>query len=152
MAKLFKNVPVLDTGARGATTTFVQRGIGDVLVSWENEALLAQASLGAARVEIVVPSISMLAEPPVTVVDKVALHRGSRDVADAYLKYLYTPTGQEIIAKHYYRPRDPAVAAKYAARFPRVKLVTIAELGGWAAVHRAHFADGATFDQIYQVR
>jgi sulfate transport system substrate-binding protein len=152
LAKLFKNVPVLDTGARAATTTFVQRGIGDVLVSWENEAFLAQTALGVGRVEIVVPSISMLAEPPVTVVDKVALRRGTREVADAYLKYLFTPAGQEIIAKNYYRPRDPAVAAKYAARFPAIKLVTIADLGGWAKVHRAHFAEGAIFDQISLVK
>ena len=152
LAKLFRNVPVLDTGARAAMTTFVQRGIGDVLVSWENEAFLARTSLGAGEVEIVTPSISMLAEPPVTVVDKVALRKGTREVADAYLKYLYTPAGQEIIAKHYYRPRDPAVAAKYAARFPPMKLVTIAELGGWAKVHRAHFAEGAMFDQINLVR
>lgn len=149
LARLFRNVPVLDTGARAATTTFVQRGIGDVLVSWENEAFLARTSPGAGKVEIVVPSISMLAEPPVTVVDKVALRRGTREVADAYLKYLYTPAGQEIIAKNYYRPRDPAVAAKYAGRFPPVNLVTIADLGGWAEAHRAHFAEGAIFDQIY---
>ena len=152
LTKLFGNVPVLDTGARAAMTTFVQRGIGDVLVSWENEAFLARTALGVGKVEIVMPSISMLAEPPVTVVDKVALRKGTREVADAYLKYLYTPAGQEIIAKHYYRPRDPAVAAKYAARFPPMKLVTIAELGGWAKVHRAHFAEGAMFDQINLVR
>ncbi len=152
LARLYGNVPVLDSGARAATTTFVQRAIGDVLVSWENEAFLSRAALGAGKVEVVVPSISMLAEPPVTVVDKVALRRGTREVADAYLKYLYTPAGQEIIAKNYYRPRDPAVAAKYAARFSPVNLVTIADLGGWAKVHRAHFAEGALFDQIYLVR
>ena len=152
LARLFRNVPVLDTGARAASTTFVQRGIGDVLVTWENEAFLAQSSLGAGKVDIVVPSISMLAEPPVTVVDKVALRKGTREVADAYLKYLYTPAGQEIIANNYYRPRDPAVAAKYAARFPRINLVTIADLGGWAKVHREHFAEGAIFDQISLVK
>jgi sulfate transport system substrate-binding protein len=152
LAKLFGNVPVLDTGARAAMTTFVQRGIGDVLVTWENEAFLARTALGAGKVEIVMPSISMLAEPPVTVVDKVALRKGTREVADAYLKYLYSPAGQEIIAKHYYRPRDPAVAAKYADRFPHVNLVTIGDLGGWAKVHRAHFAEGAVFDQISLVR
>jgi sulfate/thiosulfate-binding protein len=152
LVKLFGNVPVLDTGARAATTTFVQRGIGDVLVSWENEAFLARTTLGPGKVDIVVPSVSMLAEPPVTVVDKVALRRGTREVADAYLKYLYTPVGQEIIAKNYFRPRDPVVAAKYAARFSKANLITIADLGGWAKAHRAHFADGANFDQIYQVR
>jgi sulfate transport system substrate-binding protein len=152
LARLFRNVPVLDTGARAASTTFVQRGIGDVLVTWENEAFLAQRALGAGKVDIVVPSISMLAEPPVTVVDKVALRKGTREVADAYLKYLYTPAGQEIIANNYYRPRDPAVAAKYAARFPSINLVTIADLGGWAKLHSAHFADGAIFDQISLVK
>ncbi len=149
LAKLFGNVPVLDSGARAATTTFVQRGIGDVLVSWENEAFLALDQIGAGKVEMVVPSISVLAEPPVTVIDKVALRKGTRDVADAYLKYLYSPVAQEIIAKHHFRPRDPAVAARYAARFPVVNMVTIAELGGWAQVHRLHFADQGIFDQIY---
>lgn len=149
LASLFGNVPVLDTGARAATTTFVQRGIGDVLVTWENEAFLARAALGAGNVEIVVPSISVLAEPPVTVVDRVALRKGTREVADAYLKYLYTPVAQEIIAKNFYRPRDPAVAAKYAARFPKLTLVSITDLGGWAKVHRVHFADNGIFDQIY---
>ncbi len=149
LAKVFRNVPVLDTGARAATTTFVQRGIGDVLVTWENEAFLARNALGARKVEIVVPSMSVLAEPPVTVVDKVALRKGTREVADAYLKYLYTPVAQEIIARNYYRPRDPTVAAKYAARFPKLTLVSIADLGGWAKVHRMHFAENAIFDQIY---
>ena len=152
LTRLFRNVPVLDTGARAASTTFVQRGLGDVLVSWENEAFLAQTALGAGKVEIVVPSVSMLAEPPVTVVDKVALRRGTRDVADAYLKYLFTPTGQEIIAKNYYRPRDPAIAAKYSARFPKLDLVTIADLGGWAKVHRTHFDEGGIFDQVSGVK
>jgi sulfate transport system substrate-binding protein len=149
LGKLFRNVPVLDTGARGATTTFVQRGLGDVLLSWENEAFLAQRALGAGKVEIVVPSLSILAEPPVTVVDKVALRKGTREVADAYLKYLYSMEGQEIIARHYYRPRNPVVAAKYAARFLRLPMVTIAELGGWDKVHRVHFAERGLFDQIY---
>lgn len=149
MASVFRNVPVLDTGARAASTTFVQRGLGDVLVSWENEAFLAQAALGVDKVEIVVPTISILAEPPVTVVDKVALRKGTRDVADAYLKYLYTPAAQEIIARNYYRPRDAAVAAKYVARFPKVAMVTIADLGGWARVHQAHFTEKGIFDQIY---
>ncbi|MEO8444486.1 MAG: sulfate ABC transporter substrate-binding protein [Gammaproteobacteria bacterium] len=149
VAQLYRNVPVLDSGARGSTTTFVQRGIGDVLVSWENEAFLAQEALGAGKVDIVVPSVSILAEPPVTVIDAVALRKGTRVVADAYLKYLYSPAAQEIIAKHYFRPRDPAVAARYAARFPKVNMVTIADLGGWARVHSQHFAEGAVFDQIY---
>ncbi|MSR08666.1 MAG: sulfate ABC transporter substrate-binding protein [Gammaproteobacteria bacterium] len=152
MARLFRNVPVLDTGARAATMTFVQRGIGDVLLSWENEAFLAQTALGVGKVDIVVPSLSVLAEPPVTVVDKVALRRGTREVADAYLKYLYTPVGQEIIARNYYRPRDPAVAAKYAARFPAINLVSIGDLGGWTKVHTAHFAEGGIFDQISLVK
>jgi sulfate transport system substrate-binding protein len=143
---------VLDSGSRAATTTFAQRGIGDVLVSWENEAYLARESLAAGSVEIVVPSVSILAEPPVTVVDRVALRKGTREVADAYLKFLYTPVAQEIIARNYYRPRDPTVAAKYAARFPKVNLVTIAELGGWTKVHRVHFAEKALFDQIYLSR
>ncbi|MEO7385564.1 MAG: sulfate ABC transporter substrate-binding protein [Gammaproteobacteria bacterium] len=149
LRKLYKNVPVLDTGARGSSTTFVARGIGDVLLSWENEAYLAVEELGAGKVEIVVPPLSILAEPPVTVVDKVALRKGTREVADAYLKYLYTPVGQEIIGKHYYRPRDPAVAAKYASRFPALKLLTIADFGGWSKAQAAHFAEGGIFDQIY---
>ena len=149
LRKLFRNVPVLDTGARGSTTTFVQRGIGDVLLAWENEAFLATKELGAGKVEIVVPSISILAEPPVTVVDKVALRKGTRDVADAYLKYLYSPVGQEIIARNFYRPQDPAVAAKYASQFPQVNLLTIADFGGWAKAQTAHFGEGGVFDQIY---
>ncbi len=152
LAKLYKNVPLLDTGARAASTTFVLRELGDVLVSWESEAFLARAALGAGKVDIVVPTISILAEPPVTVVDRVALRKGTRDVADAYLKYLYTPVAQEIIAKHYFRPRNPVVAARYAGRFPAVTLVTIADLGGWGPVHRTHFAENAIFDQIYQAR
>jgi len=149
LRKLFKNVPVLDTGARASATTFVNRGIGDVLLAWENEAFLAVNEVGAGQVEIVVPSLSILAEPPVTVVDKVALRKGTREVADAYLKYLYSPEGQEIIARHYYRPRDPQVAAKYAGKFPPLKLLTIQDFGGWQKAQATHFADGGLFDQIY---
>jgi sulfate/thiosulfate transport system substrate-binding protein len=147
--KLFKNVPVLDTGARGSTTTFVQRGIGDVLLAWENEAFLSIKELGADKVQIVLPSLSILAEPPVTVVDKVVLRRGTREVATEYLKYLYAPEAQEIIAKNFYRPTDEKVAAKHASQFPKIKLVTIADFGGWAKAQKQHFADGGMFDQIY---
>ena len=147
--RLFKNVPVLDTGARGATTTFVQRGIGDVLLAWENEAFLSIKELGADKVQIVVPSLSILAEPPVTVVDKVVLRRGTREVATEYLKYLYSPEAQEIIARNFYRPIDEQVAAKHAGQFPKIKLVTIADFGGWAKAQKTHFADGGVFDQIY---
>jgi sulfate/thiosulfate-binding protein len=147
--RLYKNVPVLDTGARGSATTFVQRGLGDVLIAWENEAQLAVRELGADQLEIVVPSFSILAEPPVAVVDNVALRHGTREVAMAYLEYLYSKEGQEIIAHHFYRPRDPEVAARYAARFPQLKLVTIADLGGWASAQQIHFRDGGVFDQIY---
>lgn len=148
---LFKNVPVLDTGARGATTTFVQRGIGDVLIAWENEAILAIKELGKGEFELVTPSISILAEPPVTVVDRVVKKRGTEAVAKAYLEYLYTEAGQEIAAKHYYRPRMESVAAKYAASFPSIKLLTIdADFGGWSAAQAAHFSEGGVFDQIYQ--
>jgi sulfate transport system substrate-binding protein len=147
---IYKNVPVLDSGARGATTTFVERGIGDVLIAWENEAFLAVDQLGAGKVEIVVPSLSILAEPPVALVDKVVLRHGTRAVAQAYLDFLYTPEAQELIAKHHYRPRDPAVAARHAAEFPKLELVTVdAQFGGWKKAQAAHFADGATFDQIY---
>jgi sulfate/thiosulfate-binding protein len=145
---LYKNVPVLDTGARGSTTTFVQRGLGDVLVAWENEAMLAQRELGADKFELVVPSVSILAEPPVAVVDTVALRRGTRDVAQAYLGYLYSKEGQEIIAKNFYRPRDPQVAARYTQQFPQLKLATIADFGGWTQAQRTHFSDGGVFDQI----
>jgi sulfate transport system substrate-binding protein len=148
MTKLFKNVPVLDTGARGATTTFVQREIGDVLLAWENEALLAIKELGPDKVQIVVPSISILAEPSVSVVDKVVLRRGTREVATEYLKYLYSKEGQEIIAKNYYRPRDADIAAKYAAQYPKLNLVTIKDFGGWAAAQKTHFGDKGIFDQI----
>ena len=147
--KLYGNVPVLDTGARGSTTTFVQRGIGDVLLAWENEAFLAIKEVGADKLQIVVPSISVLAEPPVAVVDKVALKRGTKDVAQAYLEYLYTPEGQEIIARNYYRPRDAKVAAKYAAQYPKIPLTTIADFGGWTKVQKEHFGDGGVFDQVY---
>jgi sulfate/thiosulfate transport system substrate-binding protein len=151
VGKLYKNVPVLDAGARGATTTFVERGIGDVLIAWENEALLAIKELGPGKFEVVAPSISILAEPPVAVVDKVAGKHGTKAVAQAYLEYLYTPVGQETAARNFYRPRDPGVAAKYAAQFPKVSLVTVDEVfGGWKKAHAAHFADGALFDQIYQ--
>jgi sulfate transport system substrate-binding protein len=147
--KLYKNVPVLDTGSRGSTTTFVQRGLGDVLVAWENEALLAIKELGSDKLQIVVPTVSVLAEPPVAVVDKVVLRRGTREVAQAYLQYLYSKEGQEIVAKNYYRPRDTEVAAKYAARYPKLNLVSIADFGGWAKVQPTHFAEGGVFDQIY---
>jgi sulfate/thiosulfate-binding protein len=147
--KLYKNVPVLDTGARGATTTFVQRGLGDVLIAWENEALLAIKELGPDKLQIVVPTVSVLAEPPVAVVDKVVLRRGTREVAQAYLQYLYSKEGQEIVAKNYYRPRDQEVAAKYASQYPKLTLVTIADFGGWAKAQPTHFGDGGVFDQIY---
>jgi sulfate/thiosulfate transport system substrate-binding protein len=151
ITRLYKNVPVLDAGARGSTTTFVERGIGDVLIAWENEALLAMKELGPGKFEVVAPSISILAEPPVAVVDKVAGKKGTKGVAQAYLEYLYTDVGQETAAKHFYRPRNAAVAAKYQAQFPKVTLVTIDEVfGGWKKAHAAHFADGAVFDQIYQ--
>ena len=150
VTRLFKNVPVLDSGARGSTTTFVQRGIGDVLLAWENEAFLAVNELGKDKFEIVAPSLSILAEPPVTVVDKVVDKKGTRKIAEEYLKYLYTPEGQEIAAKNYYRPIDKKVAAKYAKTFARVKLITIDEVfGGWRKAQKAHFADNGVFDQIY---
>jgi len=147
--KLYKNVPVLDTGARGSLTTFAQRGIGDVFISWENEAFLAKAEMGDDKFQIIVPSVSILAEPPVAVVDKVALRRGTADLARAYLEHLYSKEAQEIIAKHFYRPRDPEVAAKYAKVFPEMNLVTIADFGGWAKAQKTHFADGGTFDKLY---
>jgi sulfate/thiosulfate-binding protein len=150
IGKLYKNVPVLDSGARGATTTFVERGMGDVLLAWENEALLAIKELGPDKVEIVAPSVSILAEPPVSVVDKVVDKRGTRKVAEAYLQYLYSDEGQEIAAKNYYRPIVEKYAKKYAAQFPKVKLFTIEEVaGGWTKAQKAHFADGGLFDQIY---
>ncbi len=148
--KLFANVKVLDSGARGSTTTFVERGIGDVLISWENEAYLSVKELGPDKFEIITPSISILAEPPVAVVDKVVDKRGTRKVATAYLEYLYTPEGQEIAAKNYYRPIDKAVAAKYAKQFATIKLINIDDaFGGWSKAQKTHFADGGIFDQIY---
>jgi len=150
---LFRNVPVLDSGARGSTTTFVQRGIGDALLAWENEAFLAIKELGPDKVDVVVPSLSILAEPPVALVDKVVDRKGTRAIAEAYLAYLYSPEGQEIAARHYYRPRLEAVARKYAASFPKVNLITIDEVfGGWQQAQKAHFADGGIFDQIYAPR
>jgi len=151
VARLYKNVPVLDSGARGSTTTFVQRGIGDVFISWENEAFLAVKELGQGRFEIVAPSLSILAEPPVSLVDKVVDKRGTRAVAQAYLEHLYSAEGQEIAAGHYYRPRLASVAAKYDKQFPKVKLFTIDELfGGWQKAQKTHFEDGGVYDQIYQ--
>ena len=150
VADLFKNVPVLDTGARGATTTFAQRGLGDVLIAWENEAFLANKEFGQGKFETVVPSASILAEPPVAIVDDNVDRHGTRTVAEAYLKYLYSPEGQEIAAQNFYRPRDPKVAEKYASTFPKLELFTIADFGGWAAAQKTHFASGGTFDQIYQ--
>ena len=150
VGRLYRNVPVLDSGARGATTTFVQRGQGDVLVAWENEAFLAVNELGRDRFEIVVPSLSILAEPPVAVVDRVVDRRGTRKLAEAYLRYLYSTEGQEIAARHYYRPFDQEVAARYASRFPRLRLVTVDDtFGGWGRAQKTHFADGGVFDQIY---
>jgi sulfate/thiosulfate transport system substrate-binding protein len=146
--RLYEHVPVLDTGARQSATTFAQRGIGDVAISWENEAHLAIKEHGAAKFEIVVPSISVLAEPSVAVVDKVALRRGTRAVAQAYLEFLYTPEGQDIAARHFYRPRDPQVAAKYAHRFANVELVSIEHFGGWKLAQARHFATGGIFDEI----
>lgn len=148
---LYKNVPVLDSGARGATTTFVQRGIGDVLLSWENEAFLAVKEFGADKFEIVVPSVSILAEPPVAVVDQVAERKGTAEVARAYLAYLYSDEGQDIAGRNFYRPRNQAIAAKYASVFPQIELFTIDDtFGGWTKAQQTHFADGGVFDQIYQ--
>jgi sulfate transport system substrate-binding protein len=149
---LFKNVPVLDSGARGSTTTFVERGIGDVFISWENEAFLAVKELGPDKFEIVVPSVSILAEPPVTVVDKVVDKRGTREVATAYLQYLYSPEGQKIAGDNYYRPTDPKVAAQFDKLFPKIKLFSVDELGGWTQAQRLHFNDGGLFDAIYTKR
>jgi sulfate transport system substrate-binding protein len=150
VAALFKNVPVLDSGARGSTTTFAQRGIGDVLLAWENEAFLSLEEFGRDRFEIVVPSLSILAEPTVAVVDKVAKKRGTEAVAKAYLDYLYSDEAQDIVGRHFYRPRSAAAQAKYARQFPQLELVTIdGEFGGWAKAQAAFFADGGIFDQIY---
>jgi len=150
VGQLLKNVPVLDSGARGATVTFTQREIGDVLLAWENEAYLSLQEFGADKFEIVVPSLSILAEPPVAVVDKVVDRKGSRKVAEAYLQFLYTREGQEIAAKNFYRPRLPELASQYAGRFADVKLVTIDQFGGWRAAQEKHFSDGGVFDQIFQ--
>ena len=151
VARLYKNVPVLDSGARGSTTTFTQRGMGDVMIAWENEALLAVKELGPDKFAIVVPSVSILAEPPVTIVDKTVDKRGTRAVAQAYLEYLYGEDGQEIAAKHYYRPRLAKVASKHAGDFPKLSLFTIDEVfGGWARAQPKHFGDGGIFDEIYQ--
>lgn len=147
---LYKNVPVLDSGARGSTTTFIERGIGDVLINWENEILLAGKELGKDKFDIVVPPTSILAEPTVAVVDKVVDKRGTRKLAQAYLEYLYSPAAQEIAGKNYYRPSDPQVAAKFASQFPQVKLFTLADVAGnWRKANKDHFADGGIFDQIY---
>lgn len=152
VTRLFRNVPILDTGARGSTTTFVERGMGDVLLAWENEALLAVTELGRDRFEIIMPSISILAEPPIALVDGVAARHGTKDVAEAYLRYLYSEEGQEIAARHYYRPRSAAALAKFPGRFPEAELLPIDEFGGWAEAQRVHFDDGGIFDQIFQSR
>ena len=150
VADLYRKVPVLDSGARGSTITFVQRQIGDVLLAWENEAHLALDE-SPGKLEIVVPSISILAEPPVAVVDKVVDRKGTRAIAEAYLQYLYSPEGQELAAKRYYRPRDQAIAARFASSFAKVKLFTVDEVfGGWQKAQKTHFADGGMFDQIYK--
>jgi len=147
---LFKQVPVLDTGARGATVTFVERAVGDVLLAWENEALLSLKEFGPDKFEIVIPSVSILAEPPVAVVDRVVDKKGTRKIAEAYLQYLYSPEGQETVAQHYYRPRLAEIAVKYDAQFPRLNLFTIDEVfGGWQKAQKEHFSDGGVFDQIY---
>jgi sulfate transport system substrate-binding protein len=152
LGQIFRNVPVLDSGARGSTTTFAQRGIGDVLLAWENEAFLAIAELGADKFDMVTPSVSILAEPSVAVVDKVVDRHGTRALAQAYLEYLYSEPAQDVIARAHYRPRSQAVAAKYAAKFPQVQMTTIADFDGWTQVQKKHFADGALFDQIYKAK
>ncbi len=153
VTRLFKNVPVLDSGARGSTVTFAERGIGDVLLAWENEAHLALKEFGVDKFDIVYPPLSILAEPPVSVVDKVVDKKGTRDVAQAYLAYLYSPQGQEIAARNYYRPIDPAIVAKYEKNFPKINLFTIdAVFGGWTKAQKTHFADGGVFDKIYLVK
>jgi sulfate/thiosulfate transport system substrate-binding protein len=153
VARIYRNVPVLDSGARGSTTTFVERGIGDVLLAWENEAELAVKELGPDRVEIVAPSVSILAEPTVAVVDEIAKKHGTLEIAQAYLQFLYSDQGQDLIAQHYYRPRNPALAARYAGQFPKVTLFTVDSVfGGWTKAQAEHFADGGTFDEIYANR
>ncbi|HEY3414412.1 MAG TPA: sulfate ABC transporter substrate-binding protein [Armatimonadota bacterium] len=152
VTRLYHNVPVLDSGARGSTTTFVERGIGDVLLAWENEAFLAVNELGKDKFQIVVPSISILAEPPVAVVDKYAARHKTTAIATAYLKYLYSNEGQKIAAKHYYRPRNVKAAGGYASRFPKLRLLNIGFFGGWRNAQKTHFADGGVFDQVYRPR
>lgn len=151
VANIYKNVPVLDTGARGSTVTFVERGVGDVLLAWENEAYLAVKEFGADKFEIVAPSVSILAEPPVAIVDSVVDKKGTRAIAESYLKHWYTPEAQEIAARNFYRPRDPEVAKKYAASFAKVDLFTIDDVfGGWTKAQKEHFAEGGVFDKIYK--
>jgi sulfate transport system substrate-binding protein len=149
ISDLFKHVPVLDAGARGATNSFVQRGLGDVLLAWENEAWLAKQEFGAGEYQIIYPSVSILAEPPVSIVDSVVDKRGTREVATAYLTFLYTPQAQDIIARNYYRPRDRAVAARYAERYPSLRMATIGDFGGWDAAQKEYFADGGVFDRLF---
>jgi sulfate transport system substrate-binding protein len=151
LASLFKNVPVLDTGARGSTVTFTERGVGDVLLAWENEAFLSKKEFGDDKFDIVVPSLSILAEPPVAVVDKTVDKKGTRDIANAYLKLLYSKQGQKLAAENFYRPRDPEIAKQYENVFPKVGLVTIDDpiFGGWRKAQTIHFSDGGVFDQIY---
>jgi sulfate transport system substrate-binding protein len=150
LRRIFRNVPVLDSGARAATATFVLRGLGDVLIAWENEALLAAEELWPGQLEVVTPSVSVLAEPPVAVVDKVVDRHGTRAVAEAYLRFLYTDEAQRLAARHHYRPRSAAVLAENAGRFPDIELFTVGSFGGWGAVQAKHFADGGTFDRIYE--
>ncbi len=150
VTELYRHVPVLDSGARGATTTFVQRGIGDVLIAWENEALLAAREMGQGRVEIITPPRSILAEPPVAWVDRNVDRKGARAIAEAYLRYLYDDAAQDLVARHFYRPRSVAVMQRYSAQFPQTALTTIRDFGGWAAAQQRHFANGALFDQIYR--
>jgi len=150
VTRLYKNVPVLDTGARAATITFTRRKIGDVLIAWENEALLAANEVGKGEYEVVAPALSILAEPPVAIVDAVVDRRGTRDAAESYLKFLYTPEGQELAARHYFRPRDKGIAARFPDRFAQIELMTIDQFGGWEQAQKTHFSDGGIFDQIYR--
>jgi sulfate transport system substrate-binding protein len=153
VAGILRNVPILDTGARGATVTFVERGIGDVLLAWENEALMAVRQLKPDALEIVMPPVSIRAEPAVAWVDRVTARRGTQAAAQAYLEFLYTPEAQEVAARHFYRPRLESVAARYADRFPKIDLFTVEEVfGGWSEAHAAHFADGGLFDQVVEAR
>jgi sulfate/thiosulfate transport system substrate-binding protein len=149
LAGIYRNAPVLDTGARGATLTFARRGMGDVLIAWENEALLVAHEISSKHLEIVIPSVSILAEPPVAIVDAIVDERGTREIAQAYLEFLYTPTGQEIAARHYFRPRLQEAMERHRARFPQLKLMNIDEFGGWSVVQKTHFSDGGIFDRIY---